>query len=220
MIREILKWPDNRLRKKCTEVTVFDEKLNQLIIDLHQTMGSTNKQVNMPDAAGLSAPQIGVFQRVFVYELEGKPTCMINPVILEQEGEQYYSEGCLSFPGVYIKVKRAHKILVEFQDVDGNKNRLKTDGFIARIIQHEIDHLNGQTYLKELSKVKRDLITRKMKKIKKKTERMKKEYEKWAKDQANDAQATGQHGRDSQTDRPDHTGICDDNSDTQSDQGA
>lgn len=181
MIKPILKWPDNRLRKKCQEVTVFDEKLTQLVIDLQQTMTQYPKKINLPEAAGLAAPQIGVFKRVFVYIMNGKPTCMINPVILEKEGEQEESEGCLSFPGVYIRVKRADKILVEFQDVDGKKNCLKTDGFIARCIQHEIDHLDGKTYLHALSKVKRDFVTGKMKKLKKKTVLQEKQYNEWLK---------------------------------------
>lgn len=176
MIKEVLIWPNSKLRKKAREVTEFDEKLTQLVIDLHQTMAKFNNKPHLPDAAGLAAPQIGVPLRVFVYKLGKDPTCMINPVIIEQEGEQYEPEGCLSFPGVFIKVKRADKILVEFQDVDGNKNQLKTDGFISRCIQHEIDHLDGTTYLHALSQLKRDLVTRKMKKIKKRLEQQEKQF--------------------------------------------
>jgi len=121
-----------------------------------------------PDAVGLAAPQIGVMQRVFVYKLDGEPTCMINPKILDASPEfTIEPEGCLSFPGVYVRVKRSREILVEFQDVFGNKNQLKTEGFTARCIQHEIDHLDGTTFLHALSKIKRDIVTGKMKKAKK-----------------------------------------------------
>lgn len=176
MIRDIVVWPDRRLLRPCEEVTEFNAKLTQDIIDLHQTMHRFNADNNLPDAAGLSAPQVGIMKRFFVYKMEDGESCMINPVILEQEDEQYEAEGCLSFPGVFIKVKRADKILVEFQDVDGKKNRLRTDGFLARVIQHEIDHLNGTTYLKALSQIKRDLVTRKMKKAKKNAERQRKAF--------------------------------------------
>jgi len=179
MIKKVLIWPDPKLRKASKEVTVFDEKLTQLIIDLHQTMKEYDNKPHLPDCAGLAAPQIGVHQRVFVYKMKGEGTCMINPVILEQEGEQYESEGCLSFPGVFIKVHRANRILVEFQDVDGNKNRLRTDGFVSRIIQHEINHLDGVTYLHALSQVKRDLITRKLKKVQKRVAEQERQFNEW-----------------------------------------
>ena len=187
MHKEVIVWPDNRLRKKAEEVTEFDEKLVQLVVDLHTTMEKFNSKPHMPDAAGLAAPQLGVFKRVFVYKLDGQPTCMINPVILEKEGEQYEPEGCLSFPGVFVKVNRPNKITVEFQDVDGNKNQLKTDGFVSRCIQHEIDHLNGVTFLHALSQIKRDLVTRKMKKVKKRFDEQRKQYEKWAREQQREA---------------------------------
>lgn len=179
MIKKVLIWPDPALRKHSKEVTEFDEKLTQLIIDLHQTMKEYDNKPHLPDCAGLAAPQIGVHKRVFVYKMKGAGTCMINPVILEQEGEQYESEGCLSFPGVFIKVHRANRILVEFQDVDGNKNRLRTDGFISRVIQHECQHLDGVTYLYTLPQVKRDLITRKLKKVQKRVEKQKRQFDEW-----------------------------------------
>jgi len=183
VLRKILVWPNNGLVKKSEPVTVFDEKLTQLVIDLHQTMSEYDNKPHMPDAAGLSAPQIGVYKQVFVYKMDNNPTCMINPVILEREGEQDESEGCLSFPGVYVKVVRANKILVEFQDVDGNKNQLKTDGFTSRVIQHEIDHFDGVTFLKDLSQTKRDMVTRKLKKAQKRVDIQRKQFDEWKQQQ-------------------------------------
>lgn len=164
-VQKVLIWPDKRLIRPSEPVIKFDERLVQLVIDLHHTMMEFDKNPNFPDAAGLAAPQIGIHKQVFVYRLDGKETCMINPVILEEEGKQSEQEGCLSFPGVFVRVPRTDKILVEFQDVDGNKNRLRTDGFLSRVVQHELDHLKGQVFIAGLSQVKRDLVTRKMKKV-------------------------------------------------------
>lgn len=193
MKKEILIWPTNKLRKKSEPVIVFNEKLTQLIINLHQTMSEMSSKPHLPDAVGLAAPQIGVFKRVFVYKLGQDATCMINPVIIKKEGEQYESEGCMSFPGVYIKVKRADKITVEFQDVDGNVSHLKTDGFTSRCIQHEIDHLDGITFLHVLSKIKRDHVTGKMKKLKKRFEIQKKQFNEFKTRQARSEPDTGGH---------------------------
>lgn len=172
MIHKVVIYPDPKLVKPCEEVQEFDTKLRQLVIDLHQTMQHFDEG-NGPDAAGLAAPQIGVMKRVLVYKLDGEPTCMINPKILEKSNETSIEpEGCLSFPGVYISIKRYKEILVEFQDVDGRVNQLKANGFTARCIQHEIDHLDGKTYIQEMSKVKKDIITRKMKKAQKNVQQL------------------------------------------------
>lgn len=166
-VHKLVIWPNSKLRKQSEEVTEFDAKLRQLVIDLHETMRRFDGVGTLPDATGLAAPQIGVHKRIFVYKLDGEQTCMINPKILEKEGEELQSEGCLSFPSIFVTIKRATKIFVEFQDVDGNVNRIKTDGFTARCIQHEFDHLNGITLADNLSRIKKDVLARKMKKAQK-----------------------------------------------------
>jgi peptide deformylase len=172
--KQIVVWPDRPLQRRCAPVIKFDDKLRQLVIDMQATMAAHDGKDNMPDAAGLAAPQIGVMKRVFVYKLDKGVSTMINPVILEKEGVDSQAEGCLSFPGIYITVKRAKKILVEFQDVDGKTNQMRTEGFTARCIQHEIDHLDGITFIHALSSLQRDVMTRKMKKARKKVERAQK----------------------------------------------
>jgi peptide deformylase len=126
------------------------------------------------DGAGLAAPQAGLNKRMFVYQNyeTGSPECvMINPVILSSEGEIEDWEGCLSFPGVSIKVKRAEKIKVEYQDVDGDIQETEFSGMTARVIQHEIEHLDGIVFTRYLSKLKRDFVNSKMKKVKTRAER-------------------------------------------------
>jgi peptide deformylase len=123
------------------------------------------------DGLGLAAPQVGVLQRVIVLDTtprqpESKPLAMINPQIVALEGETTYTEGCLSIPGEAEDVDRAAKVTVKFLDVDGVEQTLECDGLLAIAVQHETDHLDGTVFVDHLSTLKRELIRKRMKRVK------------------------------------------------------
>lgn len=131
---------DPLLRKKSREVIKFDDRLKELIKDMFETMDEA-------PGVGLAAPQVGILKRVIVVddreEADRKRMYMINPVITHKEGKAVDLEGCLSVPLKQGTVERATNIDVEYMDIDGNKKSLKAYDFFARIIQHEVDHLEG-----------------------------------------------------------------------------
>ncbi len=133
---------DPILRKISREVTVFDEKLQILVDDMIETM-------HHADGVGLAAPQIGVLKRVIVIDLydEEGPMALINPRFLEQNGLQMEEEGCLSLPGRHGVVKRPLSVTVQFEDVDGESYEISGEELLARVLCHEIDHLDGVLYI-------------------------------------------------------------------------
>lgn len=158
--------PDPILKKESAPLPQVDEHHRELIKEMYEVMYSSN-------GVGLAAPQIGLNLRIFVLDAgsredEKKPITIINPKILSL-GEEIvsYEEGCLSFPEHFAEIDRPEKIDIEFLDENNNKKSLKFVGFESRIIQHEIDHLNGILFVDHLSRLKRDVILRKMKKYKK-----------------------------------------------------
>jgi len=136
--RDIVLYPDAPLREVSLPVEEFDKRLRLLVDDLFQTMYAH-------DGVGLAAPQVGIARRLFVlHEREGKKMCLVNPKIVESEGNEIGREGCLSLPEMYYdEVPRATRILVEAQDAHGESLRFEAADFLARIIQHETDHLDG-----------------------------------------------------------------------------
>lgn len=176
----IFKYPSAVLKKVATDVTKFDDELHTLCKNMLFTMYSA-------PGIGLAAPQIGKSLRIFVidtnYKREEitladesieyrphsfKPQIFINPVIKEKEGEILYEEGCLSLPDVYEEVKRAESIVLEYYDLDGNKQALAAKETLAVCIQHENDHLDGIVFIDRLSLLKRNLLRKKFLKKKKK----------------------------------------------------
>src|SRR6202162_1178873 len=161
----IVKFPDPVLRKNALPVVNTDVKLQGLIDRMVETL------YNVP-GLGVPAPQVGESLRLFVYDMtlrEGekqKLTVLMNPEIVSMEGEIYDEEGCLSIPGYFENVKRAARILVKGFNRDGKEFRIEAEGLHARLIQHEIDHLNGVLMLDHLSSLKRNLLLRKIKKTK------------------------------------------------------
>jgi peptide deformylase len=159
-ILEVLHFPDSRLRNRAEPVEFFDQALGQLVDDMFNTMYEA-------PGIGLAAIQVNVAKRVVVIDLSedrSNPLCLINPEILEQEGEEKSEEGCLSVPGVYDLIKRAAKIKVKAQDREGNPFELEADGLLAVCIQHEIDHLDGKLFVDYLSGLKRRRIRAKLEK--------------------------------------------------------
>lgn len=165
---ELKIWPETILKKRTNEVVDFDPvELNKTILEMYNLMQTQ-------DGAGLAAPQVGLDMRLLVftdYQNDKAESYMINPVILSSEGEITDWEGCLSFPGVTVKVKRAAKIKVEYQQSNGEVVSAEFEGFTARIIQHEIEHLDGKVFIQYLSGLKRDVVTRKMKKVRDRVQR-------------------------------------------------
>ena len=138
--RNIVKVGEDILRKKCREVTAFDDKLWVLLDDMLETMRAA-------DGVGLAAPQVGVLRRLVVVEVEeGKPIFLINPEITYTAGEQEGTEGCLSVPGRAGVVRRPQKVTVKATGRDGKPLEITGTDLLARAFCHEIDHLDGKLY--------------------------------------------------------------------------
>ena len=162
-IKKILTYPDPVLRKNVEPVTCFDESLKELARDLAETMYDA-------PGAGLAANQIGVCLRVVVIDIsddknEKKPLVLVKPEIIEKEGCQVDEEGCLSVIDLTAKVERYSKLLVRAQDLEGKTLEFPAEDFFARVIQHELDHLNGILFIDRLSALKRALYKKRLKKI-------------------------------------------------------
>ncbi len=169
MIREIVVYPDKRLKFISKEIEVFNGALHDLLDDMYETMRAKN-------GVGLAAIQVGVDQRVLIinvplevedgeHDQPKKNTLeMINPVIIEKDGTEKFQEGCLSIPGVYEDIERAKHVKVEYFDRDGNKQSIEDDGFLAVAMQHEIDHLDGKVFIEKLSYIKRKKFEKEWKK--------------------------------------------------------
>ncbi|MQR96577.1 peptide deformylase [Fictibacillus phosphorivorans] len=137
-ILKILEHPHPVLETKCEQVKTFDKKLKKLVKDMFETMYEA-------EGVGLAAPQIGIAEQIAVVDI-GDDTgqlVLINPVIKKASGSQSGPEGCLSFPGLFGEVERPFNVTVTAQDVDGKVFTIEASDFLARAIQHEIDHLHG-----------------------------------------------------------------------------
>jgi len=165
-IRPILIHPDPRLKKVCAPVASITDGLRALAEDMIATMQDA-------PGIGLAAPQIGVLKRLIVMDCTAKdedpaPVALFNPtVVWSSEALNTYEEGCLSIPEMYEEVTRPAEVRVTFTDTSGEQREEHYDGMWATCVQHEIDHLNGTLFIDYLSKVKRAMITGKMKKLKK-----------------------------------------------------
>ena len=159
----ILHFPDPRLRTVAKPVTEFDESLRQLVADMFETMYEA-------PGIGLAATQVDRHIRLLVLDVSenrDRPRCLINPEILEADGEEEMDEGCLSVPGFYEKVRRADKIRVRAQDEYGEVREFEAEGLEAVCIQHEMDHLEGKLFVDYISSLKRNRIRSKLVKMQK-----------------------------------------------------
>ena len=138
------------LRKKCATIAVFDEKLEDLVVAMIDSM-------HVGDGIGLAGPQIGVEKRIFVCHVpDDDPRIFINPEIIATSQEiDPYEEGCLSIPGVYSEVMRPRAVTVQAWTLQGRPFKLEAEGLLARVIQHEIDHLKGILFIDHLTEKKR-----------------------------------------------------------------
>lgn len=168
-VLEVVLYPDERLTTVCEPVAKVDAELNQFIDDMFETMYEH-------EGIGLAAPQVGVLNRVITIDIEGDKTnqvVLINPEILESEGETGIEEGCLSIPGHRALVPRKEKVKVKALNRQGEEVIYDADGLFAICIQHEIDHLNGVLFVDHISALKRQRIKEKMQKLKKQIARAK-----------------------------------------------
>ena len=159
----ILHFPDPRLRTVAKPVSEFDESLRQLVADMFETMYEA-------PGIGLAATQVDRHIRLLVLDVSenrDRPRCLINPQILEADGEEEMDEGCLSVPGFYEKVRRAEKIRVRAQDEFGEVREFEAEGLEAVCIQHEMDHLEGKLFVDYISSLKRNRIRSKLVKMQK-----------------------------------------------------
>ena len=160
MVREIRKYPDPILKKKCPEVKKITPEIKKLAEEMIEILEKSN-------GVGLAAPQIGELKRVIVVQTERRPEVFINPQIVKKSRETVTTEeGCLSFPGIWLKIKRAKEVEVQALDKEGKEVQIKAEGMPARILQHEIDHLNGIMFVDYLSKLKQKRLLAKIEKIK------------------------------------------------------
>lgn len=133
---------DPVLKQRAREVDEFDGTLARIVDTMYATMEAVG--------VGLAAPQVGVQRRVFTYDIGDGPRVLVNPVVVESSGEWVYDEGCLSIPGLHFEIVRPKVVSVQARDVEGNDVVLDADEFLARVIQHEIDHLDGILLLDRL----------------------------------------------------------------------
>jgi len=156
-IRQIRLLGDPVLRERCREIDEVNQEIRQLIDDLIDTMYEA-------DGIGLAAPQIGVSQRVFVYDIredEHPPGVLVNPRIIETSGKVRESEGCLSIPDLSEIVERHVNIVAEGLNREGKLVRLEADGLLSRCLQHEFDHLDGILFFDRISPLKRKMLLNK-----------------------------------------------------------
>ena len=168
MVREIVIYPDKRLKLISKEVTTFDDELHTLLDDMYDTMLSKK-------GVGLASIQIGVDKRVLIINLPKEDSDdapqfrentleIINPIFINREGSCKHQEGCLSVPGVYEDIERAESITIEYYNRYGKKQTIENSEFLAIAIQHEVDHLDGRVFIEKLSFIKRKKFEKEWKK--------------------------------------------------------
>jgi peptide deformylase len=170
-IKPIITVPDEVLKKISDPLEMVGESEKKLAKDLFETMYESK-------GIGLAAVQVGVLKRILVIDVSSKeekknPLCFINPIIKKISDEtSIYEEGCLSIPDTFIEIERPKICEVEYIDLDGKLKNIKCDGLLSTCLQHEINHLDGKLIIDHLSKLKRDIIIKKISKDKKNPSRV------------------------------------------------
>ena len=169
--RKILIEPDPILRKKCSPLEKVDDQTRKLMKDMLETMYKA-------PGIGLAAIQIGILKRIVVIDIskdeeKKSPLFLVNPeIIFRSKNTSVYEEGCLSLPGQFAEIERPAECHLKYLDFDGKTKELKADGLLSTCIQHEVDHLNGILFIDYLSKLKKDMIIKKLIKHKKEIKRV------------------------------------------------
>ena len=170
-MRKIVIEPDPILRKKSENLEKFDNDIRKLLDEMLKTMYAA-------PGIGLAAVQIGILKRLVVIDISKEdqkknPLFLINPVITyKSKNTSIYEEGCLSLPGHFAEIERPSQCSVDYIDYNGKEKKLKADGLLATCIQHEVDHLNGILFIDYLSKLKKDMIIKKLIKQKKELDKV------------------------------------------------
>ena len=170
-VKDIITVPDETLKKISKPIEKIGVNEKKLINDLFETMYNSK-------GIGLAAVQVGILKRILVIDVASKdekkePLCFINPTIKKiSESTSIYEEGCLSIPDTFIEIERPKICEVDYIDIDGKKKNMKCDGLLSTCLQHEINHLDGKLIIDHLSKLKRDLIIKKISKSKKNPDRI------------------------------------------------
>ena len=170
-IKKILIEPDPILRKKCEPLEKVDNEIRKLMKDMIETMYKA-------PGIGLAAIQIGILKRIVVIDIakeekKKNPLFFVNPeIIYRSKNTSIYEEGCLSLPGQFAEIERPSECTLRYIDYDGKEQELKAEGLLATCIQHEVDHLNGILFIDYLSKLKKDMIVKKLVKHKKEIDRI------------------------------------------------
>lgn len=158
-MKTIVTYPDPVLRQRAEEINEIDDTVRELVDDMADVMYGD-------DGIGLAANQVGEARRVFVYDAGEGFHCVINPVLTVTDDEKAAAEeGCLSLPGIQVKVERPKQVRVDGIDLDGNPVSFEAEGLKARVMQHEIDHLNGIMIIDHASSLQRSLLKSKLKKL-------------------------------------------------------
>lgn len=160
-ILKVVHYPNPVLEEVAQPVEVVSEDIKTLVDDMFETMYDDR-------GCGLAANQVGIAKRIIVMDStydKSERICLINPEIIEQDGSIEMDEGCLSFPGLYLPVKRSEKVKVKALDRNGEVIEINADGLLARIILHEYDHIQGITFLDYLSPLKRKRAIKKLDKV-------------------------------------------------------
>ena len=168
--KKILIEPDPILRKKCEPLENVDDYVRNLMNDMLETMYKA-------PGIGLAAIQVGILKRIVVIDISKEekknPLFLVNPeIIYKSKNTSVYEEGCLSLPGQFAEIERPAECHIKYIDYNGKEKKLETKGLLATCIQHEIDHLNGILFIDYLSKLKKDMIIKKLVKHKKDVERI------------------------------------------------
>ena len=168
--KKILIEPDPILRKKCEPLENVDDDARKLMSDMLETMYKA-------PGIGLAAIQVGILKRIVVIDISKEekknPLFLVNPeIIYKSKNTSVYEEGCLSLPGQFAEIERPAECHIKYIDYNGKEKKLETKGLLATCIQHEIDHLNGILFIDYLSKLKKDMIIKKLVKHKKDVERI------------------------------------------------
>ena len=170
-MRKILIEPDPILRKKCSPLEKVDDQTRKLMKDMLETMYKA-------PGIGLAAIQIGILKRIVVIDIskdeeKKSPLFLVNPeIIFRSKNTSVYEEGCLSLPGQFAEIERPAECHLKYLDFDGKTKELKADGLLSTYIQHEVDHLNGILFIDYLSKLKKNMIIKKLLKQRKTSQRI------------------------------------------------
>ena len=157
-LMEVLHFPHPVLRKKCDKVEAVDEEIKKIAADMAETMYAEK-------GIGLAAPQVGITKRIIVVDVDDALITLVNPEIKVSGEKEKMEEGCLCLPKVSVEVERLTRVHMEGMGIEGEKISIDAEDLLARAFQHEVDHLNGMLIIDHLSKVKRDMVVKKFRKL-------------------------------------------------------